>query len=302
MDLDKIFRPQPSERWAMYRLICPVVDDACAKSGLEPYFEFSSPNGPNRRLSADIALMQGDRPVWLIEAKKYSRKVDPGMIEAYLKKGVMGAVSNGNYWVFKVDGRFLELGPLLGLDGRIEKDAYAKITCILSSSSEEETFSIANSWSDIWESKRSSLVLKPWIVSGGKGERSYHVKTRFDTLAEAVTVAREKTLDETMAAILLNDLLLVNKEQSIGYWEVNEERMVWWLNERVRGARLNLKGKQLELLVHNALIGAVGRENIRASLKMHDKNTAMTVIKASSPEEITGLSSLFLVNTRIVLS
>jgi hypothetical protein len=58
MMLDNPIRPQPSERWAMYRLICPVVDKACDVSALEPYFEYSQPNGPNRRLFADIALMR----------------------------------------------------------------------------------------------------------------------------------------------------------------------------------------------------------------------------------------------------
>lgn len=268
MSMDRFFRPQPSERWAMYRLICPVVDDACAKSGLEPYFEFSSPNGPNRRLSADIALMQEDLPIWLIEAKKYGRKIDPGMIDAYLKKGLMGVVSNGNYWIFKVREKFLEVGPLLDLNGRMKGDVYSQIVAILSASNESTALSAARGWNDYWEYKRVVLPgPKIWIANGGKGERNYHVKTRFDNLAEAAMAARERTSDEALASLLLNELLTINQEQSTGYWEVNEGRMVWWLNNRVRGARLNLTGKHLELLIHNTLINSIGRKNIRASLK-----------------------------------
>jgi hypothetical protein len=95
----------------MYRLICPVVDAACGISKLEPFFEYTRPNGPNKRLSADIALMGEDSqaPIWLIEAKKYDRKIDPGMIDPYLNPGAMGVVTNGNQWIFKVRGRWMYL-------------------------------------------------------------------------------------------------------------------------------------------------------------------------------------------------
>jgi hypothetical protein len=33
--------PQPSERWAMYRLINPVMDFANDSMGLLPYFEYN---------------------------------------------------------------------------------------------------------------------------------------------------------------------------------------------------------------------------------------------------------------------
>ncbi len=97
MKLNEVIRPQPSERWAMYRLICPVVDRACEISGLEPFFEYSQPNGPNRRLSADIALMRGDRPIWLVEAKRYSQRLHPDLVASHLREGLMGTVTNGNH-------------------------------------------------------------------------------------------------------------------------------------------------------------------------------------------------------------
>lgn len=79
---EKPIRPQPSERWAMYRLICPVTDAASEINGLEAFYEYSQPNGPNKRLSADIAIVQGSRPVWLIEAKKFARKLHPGQVSS----------------------------------------------------------------------------------------------------------------------------------------------------------------------------------------------------------------------------
>lgn len=72
--------------------------------------------------------------------------------------------------------------------------------------------------------------------------------------------------------------------------------MIWWIEERVRGVRLNLSGQHLELLVDNALLEGLGRENIRASIKMHDKNIRMSVLKAGMPEELAGLHKLFSVD------
>jgi hypothetical protein len=277
----------------MYRLICPIIDDVCATNGLEPYFEFSRPNGPNRRLSADIALMCDDRPVWLVEAKKYGRKIDPGMIDAYLMPGMMGAVSNGNEWIFKIDGRFLHVDPLLRTDGYVDEVVYAQIRSILSSIDQASAIACSDAWTTIWQSRKRAAGPTLWVSNGGKGERAYHQKNRFDTLAEAATAARGHTPNGTMAARLLDEILSTKQELSVGYLEVNEARMIWWTGNRVRGARLNLTGNHLELLVHNTLLDAIGRENIRASIKMHDKNTAMSVLKASIPEELVGLPSLF---------
>ena len=219
------------------------------------------------------------------------------MIDAYITPGVMGAVSNGNYWIFKIRERFLNVGPVLNIDGRIDQDVYNLVVSLLTVSDELTAISTVEGWTDIWQPTNVFSAPRLWRASGGKGERAYHKKMRFNSLAEAAAAAKEKAADGAMAALLLEELLQIPEAQPVGYWEVSEGRMVWWLKEGERVARLDLTGKQLELLIHNKLLDAVGRENIHASIKMHDKNTAMSVLKASIPEEALGLTALFMIGS-----
>jgi hypothetical protein len=69
---------------------CRSLTSLAMRAGLEPFFEFSQPNGPNRRLSADIALVQGETPIWLIEAKRFTQNLHPDLIAPYLKSGCYG--------------------------------------------------------------------------------------------------------------------------------------------------------------------------------------------------------------------
>jgi len=299
MDLSRLVRPQPSERWAMYRLICPVVDAACDISRLEPFFEYSQPNGPNKRLSADIALMsEGQQtPVWVIEAKKYGRAIDPGMIDPYLNPGAMGVVTNGNQWIFKIAGQYLHLGPLLRPDGRIDPATYEVLVSLISTASEKAALALSDNWVDTWQRVSKPAGPPVWKVSGGKGSRAYHSKTRYETLSAAASAARGQTSSETLTAAFLDQVISSGIVVSRGFFEVSEARMIWWIEERVRGVRLNLSGHHLELLVDNALLDGLGRENIRASIKMHDKNIRMSVLKAGMSDELARLHELFSVDS-----
>ncbi|GGD10615.1 hypothetical protein [Aureimonas glaciei] len=277
----------------MYRLICPAVDAACAANGLEAYFEYSRPNGPNRRLSADIALLRDGQPIWLIEAKKYGRRIEPGMVDSYLIPGVMGVVSNGNHWIFKIGGRYLDFGPLLRADGTLDREPYDAIVSLLSATDEATAIAMSDAWSDTWTKPAKMSGPVPWVESGGKGERRYHQKTSFSSLVEAAASARSYVKDGTMAAAFLDEIISENQEISAGHVELNQARMIWWLTPKVRRIRLNLTGQHMEMLVHNTVLEAFGRGKVSASIKLHDKNTAMSIVKASIPEEVEGLSALF---------
>ena len=68
--------PQPSERWAMYRLITPVIDYANQSMGLFPYFEYNQTSSHGTHQSVDIALLDDQEiPRVLVEAKRADRKV-----------------------------------------------------------------------------------------------------------------------------------------------------------------------------------------------------------------------------------
>ena len=279
----------------MYRLICPVVDAACENSKLVPFFEYSKPNGPNKRLSADIALLADGRttPVWLIEAKKYGRTVVPGMIDAYLTAGVMGVVTNGNHWIIRVGGRNLKVGPLLRPDGLVNARVYENLVAMISTCDEASALALSDEWEETWRPTTTPLAPRLWKVSGGTGSRAYHLKARYQTLQEAARAAHEHTAPGAMPAALLQELAQSDIQSQVGYFEVNQARMIWWLGDGSRGARLKLSGKHLELLVHNRIIERMGAANVRASIKLHDKNPGMSMLKAAVASELEGLSELF---------
>ena len=91
--------PQSSERWAMYRLIIPIVDLANSRLDLTPHFEFGQTSAHGTSQSVDIALLDGDTPIAMIEAKRAGRRIGSDQISKYLPAGVRGIVTDGFYWI-----------------------------------------------------------------------------------------------------------------------------------------------------------------------------------------------------------
>ncbi len=290
---EKPIRPQPSERWAMYRLICPVTDAALEISGLEAFYEYSQPNGPNKRLSADIAIVQGSRPVWLIEAKKFARKLHPDLIDCYLKPGMMGAVTNGNHWIFLVRGKHVVYGPMVQPDGQVDGAVRGRVTRMLASKSEDEAFGLEDGWREDWLGIAAVESPQIWYMNKATGSREFAEKLHFDTLGEAACAALKHAKHGTSTALLLEELLAAQVEIRGGSVEVSKNRLIWVLPGLGRGARVDLASRQLDMLVHNTLIDAVGRDTISASIKLHDKNHHMSVCKASAPHEVSSLVPVF---------
>lgn len=96
--------PQKSERWAMYRLIAPVVDFANASMGLTAYFEFNQTSEHKTSQSVDIALLDGLKPKVMIEAKRLDRRIAAEQISKYLCADVRGLVTNGMHWIMCSNG------------------------------------------------------------------------------------------------------------------------------------------------------------------------------------------------------
>ena len=67
--------PQKSERWAMYRLIVPVIDLANSKLGLRAYFEFNQTSSHGTSQSVDVALLDEHSPRVMVEAKRVDRRI-----------------------------------------------------------------------------------------------------------------------------------------------------------------------------------------------------------------------------------
>ena len=285
--------PQPSERWAIYRMICPIVDSATAASGLVSYFEFSQPNGPNKRLSADIALLNNNKPVWLIEAKKFGKKLDPGLIAPYLTDGVMGVVTNGNYWIFVICQKIYVAGPVLSEHGEAIFDIQTVIISLLSQTNEDAAASLAcktlSAWSGHIISKRPTV----WTLNKGLGSREFAKKVIYNRLSDAVLEVLPLVVEGSPTELLLEELQQSGAEIPGGRIEVSKNRLVWWLQSGARAIRLNLKSRQIDMLASNRLIEAVGKTLIRASIKMHDKNYEMSVLRATEVDEVRSLVALF---------
>lgn len=293
MKIDAIVRPQPSERWAMYRLICPVVDKACDVSRLEPFFEYSQPNGPNRRLSADIALMKNDQPIWLIEAKRFNQRLHPDLITPYLKECVMGIVTNGNHWIFCVQGKTFTAGPLLNMSGQIDESILECLVALISTDSEDAALAQAYPWSSAWQPFARSVGPNIWRSTAGTGARLFVEKHKFSTLMEAVSAAQAHVQQDTIVRLFLDELIVAGQEITTGMIEVSTKRLIWWLPDRRRAARVNLEGKQLEILILNELLDSLGRNRVIASVKIHDKNHKMSICKASTLAEVRSLVPIF---------
>lgn len=277
----------------MYRLICPIVDLAALNNGLEPFFEFSQPNGPNKRLSADIALLRDERPVWLIEAKRFTQSLHPDLVAPYLKQGVMGVVTNGSYWIFVVRGQTAVLGPLVRTDGSIDKAVQVQLLTLLSLVSEDDALSYDLPWTSSWAPIKRGASAAVWRLNVGAGIREFAEKVTFDSLRDALPVAEAYVKPDSPTEMFLEELRESGAEVSAGTIEVSRKRLIWWLPTGSRGARINLESRQVEILVLNTLLQSVGRSRIEASIKMHDKNHAMSTCKASTPSEIRSLIPIF---------
>jgi len=95
-----ISQRQASERWAVYRLIAPLVDYANLTLMATPYFEFPQTSKHGKRQAVDIAMLDGDgEPLVLIEAKCWDRAISSEQIDKYLQVGGRGIVSSGGLWI-----------------------------------------------------------------------------------------------------------------------------------------------------------------------------------------------------------
>jgi hypothetical protein len=97
--------PQKSERWAMYRLIMPVVDFAEAASPRTVHFEYNQTSLHGTSQSVDIALLNDATEEVFLEAKRIDRLISSDQISKYMKDGVRGLVSNGIDWILCMEGQ-----------------------------------------------------------------------------------------------------------------------------------------------------------------------------------------------------
>lgn len=117
--------PQKSERWSMYRLISPVIDYANETLRFTVYFELNQTSHHGQSQSVDIALLDGERPVVLVEAKRAGRTISSDQIDKYLQADERGLVSDGFQWILCKNR---DSARLLIYDGNeVSRDALSKL-------------------------------------------------------------------------------------------------------------------------------------------------------------------------------
>jgi hypothetical protein len=101
-------------------------------------------------------------------------------------------------------------------------------------------------------------------ASGGKGTRSYPRKAPFANLQSATAVALTHVSPDTVVGLFLEEVSQSGQEIAAGSVEVSSKRLIWWLPDGRRGARVNLEGRQLEILILNELLDRFGRNQLLA--------------------------------------
>ncbi len=278
-----IAKPQKSERWAMYRLISPVVDFANATLGLEPYFEFNQTSGHGTSQSVDIALLADRMPQVMVEAKKIGRGISDEHIQKYLKSGVRGLVTNGAHWILCLNEQSKIL--LLACPERlsVSNDVLDEIVAFIRGEKISDSgWSGARRYVD-------PLVIpaKPIKLSvANKMSNPSVVATDANTLK--IEVAKLKHISELEKLLLSSMMDQLKKQGEFPIHlrcEVRSSRVVFF-DERIslgsrRVARIEVGKKQPDILVKTNLVGTEGGLSELASCQLHDKGSYMRRFRLS---------------------
>jgi hypothetical protein len=276
--------PQPSERWAMYRLINPVIDFANQEMGFTPYFEYNQTSEHGTHQSVDIALLDGgSEPRVFIEAKRADRKVSPEQIEKYLEPSDRGVVSNGYLWILCVDGKH---EPIRVFSNQLDASSLKKVIEFINGS-----FDIDGKQStaaDVY----SSSVRPPKVVNKAPITRPMHEVTevKSQTELDAFIVsksdrpANEVALLQAVAGALADHDLphamrIETRKTRISFFDEHRSR-----NEK-RLARIELGKAQPDLLVRTWVVEQHPELTQIASATVHDKGAHMRRFRLGTKQQ-----------------
>jgi hypothetical protein len=117
---------QSSERFAMYRLITPIIDFANEQLGFQVYFEYNQTSLHKTSQFVDIALLDRNEPALLIEAKRLRRKLSADQINKYLSGNTRGVVTDGENWILCLRGKNRNIN-LLNQNGKVSEAKFDEI-------------------------------------------------------------------------------------------------------------------------------------------------------------------------------
>ncbi|MHA6885000.1 hypothetical protein [Ralstonia pseudosolanacearum] len=269
--------PQAAERWAMYCLICPVVDFANGKSGLVSEFEHLQRSAHGTFQKVDIALLDSETRSArvMVEAKGFDKPVSAELIEKYLEPSMRGAVTNGCHWVLCMGGSS-KIVALSRSDGMFIEQALDEVVSFLRGEQVD-----ASSWDaqDAYTAKRSRSSAPKKIVranpastsagtlSSDAREQSNAAKPEKSTLwvdsaglGDVVQALKSaKPLEAVFLSALATRLASAHPLAHYLKFEVRETRVSFW-DQRVsslkegRIARIKLGANQPDVIVRTNLV------------------------------------------------
>lgn len=285
---------QPSERWAMYRLIAPVIDYANQSMGLSPFFEYGQPSSHGTRQSVDIALLDDqDTPIVLIEAKRADRKVSPEQIDKYLDQTTRGVVTNGFIWILCHEGKH-EAVTLF--KGRLETTSLERILGFLTGS-----YAISGK-QNTSDHVYSNPVKVQRIVNKAKASRTVHPVTVCSTHEDLLGFIQSAENRPANELVLLHSICRTLNEITTPEClriETRKTRISFFDDKlsrsRGRVARIELGKAQPDILVRTWIVDKHPELTSMVKPEIHDKGAHMRRFRLGSEEQATAFGRTMLV-------
>lgn len=280
---------QPAERWAMYRLITPVIDFACHKTGWQPFFEYNQTSSHGTSQSIDIALLEEGVPRVLIEAKRAKRRISRQHIEKYLTPGLDGIVSNGTDWILcrDEDGHLIsvwdEVEKRVSRDGVEQVIAFIVDGAIAGSKIDPET-DIAPVLRPGRHRKAQSAHRKQHTVESIGSADALH--------AFAAQNARLSVLDRdflegfaTLFETLAENMLVEARETRMSVWCFSS-------GQKDRLMRIEFGKQQPSIIVKTAIVDACDESIVNVAHNRHDKHGGMREFRPKSEQQAQSLGRM----------
>lgn len=285
--------PQKSERWSMYRLISPVIDHANETLGFTVYFELNQTSHHGQSQSVDIALLDGEKPMLLVEAKRAGRMISSDQIAKYLQNSERGLVSDRFQWILCRDG---ESTRLLIFDGNeVCRDALGALIDFIRGSAVSGA-----GWTI--ETVLAATEVKPRQPKKAKrATRISNPVVSTQSLENLTGQVRELPHVLPIQAALLGAILSQIEERggSLGgmRWDVRSSRISIF-HDKVQGhgsshrlARILLDVGNPDVLVLNAIVDRNPRLADIAKPAPHDKHPGMRRFRLGNETQATAFGA-----------
>lgn len=285
---ENLSSPQKSERWAMYRLITPIVDFANSELGHIMYFEFNQPSAHKTTQSVDIALLDGDGvPVMMIEAKRVDRRISAEQISKYLLSGVRGVVTNGVNWVLCLDSRSKAISIF---DPKkkilIEPNVNSVIEFIQGKLSSEEDWTSGCQYIDASIKPARLSNTTKGIRKSNPSYTALDVSSMRETMSKLVTPSM---LDRELIKALLDEFERQSGLPKYLRIEVRSSRISFFDTKKTSGSkrvvRIELGRQQPDILVLTALTQSEKHLSEIAISAPHDKGPHMRRFRLSKDSQ-----------------